>query len=177
MNFFETNLDGMRSIGTLERFEKNDYVYVNDQIYKEEPNLFKVKKNNETEIDFKIVNVAIGKVLNEEEVEEYDNKKLAEISDGNLVLYFEGRVSKQQIIKVNNDFFEIVDIKKEKGRINLLEVEKVAKKEAFTVYKVYRTKKTGGETELYKIYDNYLEAIISISESRGKNDDYFYRFI
>lgn len=175
MNYLKTNLDGLGNIKTNDSLEKDNIIYIEDDIY-DTPDLYKVKKIDNGTIELKLIKTFEFEIMNEEEIEKYKPNKLFKTNVLNDLVFID-RIQKGQIVVINNKFYEVVDTQKQgKNEPKLLSLEPLNFKKTNSTFPVKKRCKETGETEVFKITDSWKEGIRCIREMREKQDNYYYFF-
>ncbi|PGK51797.1 hypothetical protein CN918_28815 [Priestia megaterium] len=166
-----TTLDGMKHIETLNPLNSGDYIYIKDDLYTDEPTLFKVKQVTNSNIDLKLVKVA----------DVYDTSQEQPFTSGvsyffnNSIVVSEIRLSKNQIIRVSGRYYSVTDIKKD-ADTNTLSLSFLAYTQADNLYTVFKTHRTTKKREAVETYYEYGKALGKVYSLREKEDDFYYHF-
>jgi len=168
--YYTTEIDGFKKIHYENEILTNQFLTIHDEVYEDENALYKVKKSTGNKL-----NLGLVKVLKLHVISEEDSVKAGSlyIHEGHL-LHTEGKVSKNQTISYNKDFYIVKDILKQDGP-NQLILDKIDYIQATNIYTIY--KNTDGNEEVFEQLDNYNRALGRVFQLRGMQDGAYYRFI
>lgn len=169
---YQTELDGMRNISTADQVEANDYVFIKDDIYKDDITLFKNKKTDGNKLDLKLVKLAEIRVLPKDELEKFKFNQLYKV--GEVVFTAQTRLSKNQLLQLGERFYVVDGIVKHKDRPQELELTQIPYIIATNMYGVYKREKNDSEKKLYKMCSSFGEAFGLVLELRSKKEECFY---
>lgn len=159
MHKYYVELDGVSIIMSNELIEKNDNLRLNED---GELNFYKVRSKKRNNLSLRLMKT----LKNTEEGVRYESSEKE--------LFFENRLSKNQMIEVGGYLYKVIDIEK---KTNVLNLEALSRKSVRAVYGAYESKahegldihdRENGSYLAEKYFYSKSEAIGYVMQERSK---------